>query len=109
MRASRLDKVVKIGYLESPANGTRVKPELPPIQADVTNYHEERNAFKELLPTMVDEYKRKKRIGESDPPFFHNFGQGFLKGVMDTFGWLIKGIVFICVFYLIWQLFSVIF
>tara|TARA_Y100000310_G_scaffold94852_1_gene92616 strand:- start:5477 stop:5806 length:330 start_codon:yes stop_codon:yes gene_type:complete len=109
MRTNRLDKVVKIGYIEPPTNGARVRPELPPINADITNYGEERNAFRDFIPVLKEEYARNKRIRENETPFFHNFGKGFYRGIMDTFGWLVKGIVFICVFYLIWQLFSKIF
>jgi len=39
----RLKDVIKIGYLETPARGERVVPELPPIQVDVTDYGEKQS------------------------------------------------------------------
>ena len=39
MRANkRLKNVVKIGYLDTPADGNKVVPELPPIEIDITPY-----------------------------------------------------------------------
>ena len=65
MRANkRLKNVVKIGYLDTPTDGKKVVPELPPIEVDITSY-EEKESFIHAYNRVGKEIEEDKRIAKN--------------------------------------------
>ena len=93
MRANkRLKNVVKIGYLDTPADGEKVIPELPPIEIDITPY-EKKESFLHAYNRVGKEIKEEKRIAKnsiSSGQEVAGFWESYLHGIGLVFKFMGK-------------------
>jgi len=106
MRANkRLKNVVKIGYLDTPTDGKKVIPELPPIEVDATSYGE-KESFLHAYKRKGEEMKEDKRLaknGISSVQEVAGFWESYLHGIGIVFKFTGKvGIFLIFAFIGMW-------
>ena len=98
MRANkRLKNVVKIGYLDTPTDGKKVVPELPPIEVDATSY-EKKETFLHAYNRVSKEIEEDKRIAKNSIPSGQQvtgFWESYLHGIGLVFKFMGKAILFL--------------